>query len=247
MGLRPSIPRMIGAILLAVVVVALGGMALLYAVDGRPLPEADAFLSGEDYSVTAGDDGSFVFRPARPDGRGIVIMHGALIRPKSYANTAAFFARRGYTVLLPYGGWLRLPISAVDRTVARLAEFDVDRWYLIGHSLGGMASLELLRAGANDVHAVAIWGSGMPFDYTDIKTPMLFLWGDDDGILPDERLQSVKDNLPAGTRYVTVEGGNHRNFAMYSHQFFDNDGSLDWREQTALANEQTLEFFARYD
>jgi hypothetical protein len=49
--------------------------------------------------------------------------------------------------------------------------------------------------------------------------------------------------LPDATRYITVEGGNHRNFAMYSHQFFDNEGTLDWREQVMLANEQTLAFF----
>lgn len=232
-----------GIALLVLLALVIAAQAVLYIMDGHPLPETEQFLSDADYSVTRGDDGSFVFWPASPNRRGVVIMHGALIRPQSYANTAAFFARRGYTVFLPYGGWLRLPISAVDDAAGQLAEFEVDEWYFIGHSMGGMAALDLLRLGAARVRAVALWGSGMPFDYTDAAVPLLFLWGSDDGILTAGRLESVKANLPDATRYITVEGGNHRNFAMYSHQFFDNEGTLDWREQVMLANEQTLAFF----
>ncbi len=232
-----------GIALLVLLALVIAAQAVLYIMDGHPLPETEQFLSDADYSVTRGDDGSFVFWPASPNRRGVVIMHGALIRPQSYANTAAFFARRGYTVFLPYGGWLRLPISAVDDAAGQLAEFEVDEWYFIGHSMGGMAALDLLRLGAARVRAVALWGSGMPFDHTDAAVPMLFLWGSDDGILTAGRLESVKANLPDATRYITVEGGNHRNFAMYSHQFFDNEGTLDWREQVMLANEQTLAFF----
>ena len=170
-------------------------------------------------------------------------MHGALIKPQSYANTAAFFARRGYTVYLPYGGLLRLPINAVGDAAQQIPAFDVDDWYFIGHSMGGMAALNLYRTGAADVRAIALWGAGMPFDYTDVAAPLLFLWGNADGILTESRMLTVRRNLPDATRYMTVDGGNHRNFAMYSHQFFDNEGSLDWPEQIAIANEQTFAFF----
>jgi len=236
--------KKIGIVVLALVVLVIGGQAVLYIYDGHPLTETGQFMSGADFAVSEGDDGSFVFRPTNPNGRGIVVMHGALIKPRSYANTAAFFARRGYTVFLPYGGLTRLPINAVDDAAARLAELGIDEWYLIGHSMGGMAALELQRRDAADVRAAALWGSGMPFDYTDVDVPLLFLWADDDGILTAERMESVKKKLPRATRYVTVEGGNHRNFAMYSHQFFDNEGTLDWREQIELANETTAAFFA---
>lgn len=238
-----TVVKKTGIALLVLLVLIIAGQAVLYIMDGHPLPETEQFLSHADYAVTRGDDGSLVFWPASPTRRGVVIMHGALIKPQSYANTAAFFARRGYTVFLPHGGWLRLPINAVEEAAVRLANFDVDEWYFIGHSMGGMAALDLLRLDAARVRAAALWGSGMPFDYTDVAVPLLFLWGSEDGILTAERLESVKANLPGMTRYLTVEGGNHRNFAMYSHQFFDNEGKLDWPEQVGLANEQTLAFF----
>lgn len=235
--------RKTGIVALVLVALVIGGQAVLYIVDGHPLPETEDFLTGELYGVTRDDDGSFVFWPTVPNGRGVVIMHGALIKPQSYANTAAFFARRGYVVYLPYGGWLRLPINAVDDAAARLAEFDADRWYFIGHSMGGLAALDLLRTTDANVRAAALWGAGMPFDYTDVAIPLLFLWGDADGILTADRMETVRGKLPRETRFVTVNGGNHRNFAMYSHQFFDNEGALDWHEQITLANEQTIAFF----
>lgn len=215
-----------------------------YAIDGQPLPETERYLSGDDFTATQGADGSWVFRPTTPGPAGIVIMHGALIKPQSYAGTAAYFARLGYTVFLPHGGFWRLPVNAVDDVATQVADFGIDDWYLIGHSMGGLASLELLQRNSLEVRAVALWGAGMPFDFTTANAPLLFLWGDDDGILPAHRFETVRTNLPGDTRYVTIEGGNHRNFAMYSHQFFDNDGSLDWREQTGIANELTAAFFA---
>jgi len=218
-----------------------------YTIDGQPLPETAQYLGGETFAASEGRGGSWVFRPKQPGPAGIVIMHGALIKPQSYAATAAYFARLGYTVFLPHGGFWRLPINAVESTTARLEDFGIDDWYLIGHSMGGLAALELLRQPAVDVRAVALWGAGMPFDFTDVDAPLLFLWGDDDGILPADRFATVQANLPVDTRYITIEGGNHRNFAMYSHQFFDNEGRLDWRKQTGIANELTAAFFAEQE
>lgn len=234
--------KKIGIAVLAVVGVAVAAQVLLYTVDGHAIAETGRFLSDARYRVDEQRDGGFVFRPSHPNGRSLVIMHGALIEPRSYANTAAFFAGRGYTVFLPAGA-MRLSITAVDDAAARLGEFDVDDWYFIGHSMGGLAVLELLRRNAAEVRAVALWAARMPFDFSDVDVPILFLWGNDDGLLTADGLASAKTRLPAATRYVTVDGGNHRNFAMYSHQFFDNDGTLDWREQIAFANERTAAFF----
>jgi len=241
MSKRTAIYVSVFSVLVLALMLLLAGW---YAVDGQPLPETERFLGGEEFTATQGADGSWIFRPTTPGPAGIVIMHGALIKPQSYAGTAAYFARLGYTVFLPHGGFWRLPINAVDAVASQVSDFGIDDWYLIGHSMGGLAALELLRLNSLEVRATALWGAGMPFDFTDIDAPLLFLWGDDDGILPADRFETVRANLPDDTRYFTIEGGNHRNFAMYSHQFFDNEGSLNWREQTGIANDVTATFFA---
>lgn len=223
-------------------------LATFYIVDGHPLPESAAFLNGDGYTAQREADGGWLFSPAEPNGRGLVIWHGALIKPQSYAKTAAFFAQRGYTVLLPYGGTTRLPIMALDATATRMAELDVEQWFAIGHSMGGMASMEFVQRHPEvPITAAAMWACSIPGDYSAVPTPILFLWGDHDDLLPAKRFENGKAKLPDGTLYRTVEGANHRDFAMYSHQFLDGEGKLGWQAQIDLANEQTLAFFGDFD
>ena len=92
--------------LVVVLLLAVGAilLALWYRIDGQPLPETAQYLAGEGFAAVEEDDGSFVFTPDTANGHGVLIMHGALIKPQSYAGTAAWFADRGYTVFLPHGG-----------------------------------------------------------------------------------------------------------------------------------------------
>ncbi len=216
-----------------------------YRIDGIPVDDTRKFLIGNGYTYTQDADGDLLFTPDTRNGDGIVIMHGALIMPQSYAKSAAFFARLGYTVYLPNGRG-RLSITAVDKVAKRLQDFGIEDWYFIGHSMGGMASLETISRHRIQAKAVALWATAMPSNYSNQKIPMLFIWGDHDGLLPVERFKMGQSNLPADVEYVTLKGANHKNFAMYSHQFFDNDATIDWMEQIDFANETTAAFFAKH-
>lgn len=227
----------------AVIALLAGLFAVYYRIDGIPLPETRAYAEEPGFRVEEARDGSLSFIPDAPNGRGLLIMHGAVIKPLSYAKTAAFFARQGYTVYLPYGPG-RMSIAAIDDTAARLPGFDLDDWYLIGHSMGGMAGLSVVRRLPEYFRAGALWATAMPEDFSDLGLPLLFLWGDRDGLLGAERFALARQRLPADTRYETVTGGNHRDFAMYSHQFFDGPGALGWEAQIDQANELTSAFFA---
>ncbi len=216
-----------------------------YQIDGIPIEESKTFLSGDGYSLTEENDGGLVFLPDHSNGYGIVIMHGALILPQSYAKSAAFFAQKGYTVYLPNGP-ARMSIAVIDRTAERLKSFSVDGWFFIGHSMGGMSNLELISRHDIKAQAVALWATAMPSNYSDLDIPIVFIWGDTDGLLPVERFRRSKLNLPDDVEYITLEGANHKNFAMYSHQFFDKEARIDWMEQIDFANEVTATFFAQY-
>jgi pimeloyl-ACP methyl ester carboxylesterase len=233
---------------MALAAVALGALVVSvlagwYQIDGQPLPETAQYLQGQGYTATVESDGGLVFRPLTSNGHGVLIMHGALIKPMSYARSAAFFARQGYTVFVPYGP-ARLSIAAIDSAAERLASFGAEDWFLIGHSMGGFSSLELLAKHRPKVRAIALWACAMIRDYSALDLPMLFLWGDHDGLLPPERFAEAKKNLPASTEYVTIRGANHQGFAMYSHQFFDNEAAIGWQKQIDIANEKTAAFFA---
>jgi len=228
--------------------IVLFGIVLLlawYRIDGIPVDDSRQFLIGKGYSSAQDEYGDLLFTPENSNGYGIVIMHGALIMPQSYAKSAAFFAQLGYTVYLPNGRG-RLSITAVDKVAERLQQFDIKGWYFIGHSMGGMASLETISQHGIAAKAVALWAAAMPGNYSDQQIPIMFIWGDKDGLLPPQRFKIGQSNLPADVEYVTLPGANHKNFAMYSHQFFDNDATIDWMVQIDFANQTTADFFARH-
>ena len=237
--------RKIGKVVLGLLVLGAAVLAAWYQIDGQPLPEARQYLEDAGYTAQVDDDGAMVFTPAVANGHGLLIMHGALIKPLSYAKTAAYFARLGYTVFVPSGA-ARLSITAVDSAAARMASFGVRDWVLIGHSMGGFSSLELISRHAPRVKALALWACAMPGDYSSLSLPILFIRGDHDGLLPPERFADAQSKLPATVEYVNLPGGNHRGFALYSHQFFDGDAATSPDEQIDFANEKTAAFFAAH-
>ena len=240
--------KMVKRIALVVVALLTVGailLALWYRIDGQPLPETAQYLAGEGFAAVKENDGSFVFTPKAANGHGLVIMHGALIKPQSYAQTAAYFAQLGYTVFVPSGPG-RLSVNAVDSAAARLDSFGVQDWFFIGHSMGGYSSLELISRHQPNVRAVALWAAGVPADFSGLNLPMLYIWGDNDGLQPLERFAEGQANLPESVHYVTLPGANHKNFAMYSHQYFDNDAILDPQLQIDFANDTTAVFFAQH-
>lgn len=237
--------KRIALVIVALLAVGAILLALWYRIDGQPLPETAQYLAGEGFAAVKENDGSFVFTPIAANGHGLVIMHGALIKPQSYAQTAAYFAQLGYTVFVPSGPG-RLSVNAVDSAAARLDSFGVQDWFFIGHSMGGYSSLELISRHQPNVRAVALWAAGVPADFSGLNLPMLYIWGDNDGLQPLERFAEGQANLPESVHYVTLPGANHKNFAMYSHQYFDNDAILDPQLQIDFANDTTAVFFAQH-
>ena len=235
--------KKIAVFTVGLMLIGVGVLGAWYQIDGQPLPEAAGFLQGAGYTSAAEADGTLLFIPATPNGRGILIMHGALIKPLAYAKAGAYFADRGYLVYVPSGP-ARLSINAIDAAAARMKSLPVESWYLIGHSMGGFSSLELLSRHQPAVRAIALWACAMPVDFTAVKPPILFLHGDRDGLLPPEQLADVQAKLPSATEFVRVPGGNHQGFALYSHQFFDNEATIGGAEQTDIALERTAAFFA---
>ncbi len=238
--------KKLGWSFLFVCVAIAGLMTIYYRIDGIPTPETDRYLDSPDFTLSEERDRGLLLQPKIANGRGILIMHGAVIKPRSYAKTAAYFAERGYTVYLPYG-FNRMSIAAIDKTARRISQSKLANWYAIGHSMGGMAGLSVVRQLPDRFRAVALWATAMPADFTDLSVPILFLWGDKDGLLGPGRYATAKSRLPAATEHMTLHGANHQDFALYSHQFFDGLGDLGPEKQIDQANHATAKFFAQFD
>jgi surfactin synthase thioesterase subunit len=67
---------------------------------------------------------------------------------------------------------------SADRIAKELSEMPEQQWILLGHSMGGLTSLEvnsLLKESDHKVKGIAVWAGSMPKDFSNLTMPMLFL------------------------------------------------------------------------
>jgi hypothetical protein len=184
--------------------------------------------------VEDGDVRGFLHRPARADGRGLVLTHGAggNCRAPLLSAAADAFAATGVTVLrcdLAFrqkrGGGPPHPAgAAADRAGLR----DAVTWLrtrvkgpivLGGHSYGGRQA-SMLAAEQPDVAAALLLLSyplhppGKPEQmrtahFRALRTPALFVSGDQDPFGSIAELQQAIAAIPAPARLIAVPGAGH--------------------------------------
>lgn len=190
------------------------------------LPEG-VLHSGEQVTVSAVDDG-FVFRDRSNERRaGLIFLPGGLVDPRAYAPLMRGIAEAGYEARL-----MELPMrcACTDSQVKRLfdgirAVIDAqpDRaWVLGGHSRGAMLATRYVHErGASGLAGLALVATTHPRDFSlaDVKMPVVKIYGTQDGVANYDKMRGNAGLLPAGTKWVAIQGGNHSQFGYYRHQF----------------------------
>jgi pimeloyl-ACP methyl ester carboxylesterase len=74
-----------------------------------------------------------------------------------------------------------------------------------------------------------------------LTLPVTKIYGSNDGIATPERTLQNKKLLPAHTRWVEIQGGNHSQFGHYGHQLFDGHASISRIEQQAATRQALLQ------
>ena len=126
--------------------IALEGFPYPYPVDFLPLT-----LEGEDLRLAYMD----VPPAGPPTGRTVVLLHGRNFPSSYWAPTIKALAEAGYRVVAPdqigFGksskpGFAYSFDAMARATIALLDSLHVDRFDLVGHSMGGMLAVRLARA-----------------------------------------------------------------------------------------------------
>jgi hypothetical protein len=194
-------------------------------------------MSDEKATVTPIEDGAvrgFLHKPARANGRGLVLTHGAggNCRAPLLSACAASFAATGVTVLrcdLAFrqkrGSGPPHPASAAgDRAGLRNAvswlrgEVPGPIW-LGGHSYGGRQA-SMLAAEQPDI-AKSLLLLSYPLHppdkpeqlrtahFPNLRTPAIFVSGDNDPFGSVAELQQAIAAIPAPTRLIAIAGAGH--------------------------------------
>lgn len=208
----------------------------------KPTPEAlSALDSDSQVTVTMGD--YITFQPANLNPTtGFIFYPGGRVDYRAYAPVLRMIAENGYFVaLVPVS--LNLAFFDINAAAPVLSQHpEIKHWVVSGHSLGGVAASIFAKDHLDQLDGIVFFAS-YPADDSlknaDIK--ILSIYGTKD-MAGMEKFDETKALLPASTKYVVIEGGNHAQFGSYGFQPGDNPATISPAEQWSQITAATVEF-----
>jgi pimeloyl-ACP methyl ester carboxylesterase len=214
-----------------------------------PMPEALAALRS-DARVTVESDPWLVFRPAKAvPSTGLIFYPGGRVDHRAYAPALRALAAEGYLVVLTPMP-LNLAVLAPNRASAVMAAFpEIGRWVVGGHSLGGAMAAHFALTHPDETAGLALWAAypaaGDRLETLDLE--VVSIYATRDGLATPDQVLGALPQLPPGTRFVAIEGGNHAQFGWYGPQAGDNPALLNRADQQARVIEATLALLRQVD
>lgn len=235
----------IAAIIIAVFVV-LTGSVFIYLGIYYKAENVDLYMASNDsVNVTRTDYGYFF------DGSGtdnaIIFYPGAKVDEKAYAPVLSKLASEGidcFLVSMPF----HMAIFDVDKAQEIVSQYDYNKWYIAGHSMGGAMAAQLVSQ-LKDIQNFAgliFFAAYTAKDISDTHIPVLSLYGDNDGVLNMDKVEKGR-KLVDSDKYseVVIKGGNHAGFASYGRQKGDNEATITKEEQWNQTVSAVKEFINR--
>jgi pimeloyl-ACP methyl ester carboxylesterase len=233
-------------LIVALVIVVLGLLlwGIRWATFARPpLPEAIQALESDD-RVQVLAEPWLTFAPAQaPPSTGFIFYPGGRVDPRGYAPLMKAIASEGYLVVVP-----RMPfnMAAFRPNVANqivAAHPEIRRWAIGGHSLGGAMAAQYTHTHSARIDGLAIWASYPPdsADLSGLALPVVSIYGSRERTVTDDAVAERRHLLPADTRYVRIEGGDHHQFGSYQVDPRDHRATIDRASQQDQILQPTLD------
>lgn len=166
------------------------------------------------------------------EGTGLVFVPGARVQAHAYMfQLSGVVAEHGATVLITEP---TLNLAFFDsRTLAQFttAAPDVDRWFVGGHSLGGVRAC--LMTPDSEAAGLVLFGSYCAGDISDSGLPVLSIAGENDALSTPAIIDENAGLLPGDAQFVTIDGANHASFGDYGPQSGDGPRSITSEQMRA--------------
>ena len=106
----------------------------------------------------------------------------------------------------------------------------IDRWYVGGHSLGGVRACGLAQSTEVEVRGLVLFGSYSATNPAGTQLNVLSFSASNDGLSTRARISDASALLPRDTRFVERDGANHASFGDYGAQPADGRATMTTRE-----------------
>ena len=189
------------------------------------------------------------FLPRSPSMTGIIFVCGSGVSAHAYVPLLRPIADSGYPVFI-----VRLPfrfapfeshrLVAIDRVRQVVEEHkETSRWVLSGHSLGGALACRVATKHRDLLSALVLVGTTHPKhdNLSSLGFPVTKVYASNDGVAPSEKVRAYQHLLPADTKWVLIDGGNHSQFGHYGHQLLDGTSTISRNAQQQITRTAILE------
>ena len=221
----------------------------------RAAPEAHAAARSDADVTVRRADGYWSFlptiseTPARP---ALVFFPGALVDPVAYAPLARAAAAGGFPafiVELPRRGTMGgADDPAVDERLDRVLATRAapHRWVVAGHSRGAVVAARVASGQRRGLAGLVLIGTTHPrdVDLSALPHPVTKVVGTRDGLARVSAVEANRARLPASTRWVWIDGGNHSQFGWYGFQPGDRRATIPASEQRTSMTRAVLAMLA---
>ncbi len=242
------IKRVLLVLLLVLLLAVAGFTAWAYTPLG-PMPEALAALQS-DAAVQVTTSPWLTFAPVgRQPTTGFIFYPGGRVDARSYAPAARAIAEQGYlAVIVPMPFNLAVTnAAAADKVIA--AHPEIVRWAIGGHSLGGAMAANYVYTHPDAVQGLVLWAA-YPAGNNSLagrRLPVVSIYATADGLATEEKIAASRPLLPAETRFLAIEGGNHAGFGWYGPQSGDGQAMITRAEQQAQVVGATVQLLGALD
>jgi len=216
-----------------------------WAVIPYSVMEESVDLLNSDERVLVNINEDIVFSPASGNASnvGFIFYPGTRVDSEAYAPLGYDIAKAGHTAVLaqmPFD----LSVLDMNRALKIMDEHPhVDDWVVSGHSMGGAMAAFFTESHLDQVQGLVFLGAYPSKDtiLVDSGVKVVSLFGEFDTVASIEEIEEKKANLPADTKYVLIDGGNHAGFGWYGPQSGDGEALITRTEQQAIVSKTIIE------
>ena len=151
---------------------------------------------------------------------GFIFYPGGLVPAEAYAPALREIAAAGHLVVAPSMP-LNLAVLAPGSAEEIIESYPrIEHWAIGGHSLGGSMAIQFIRSTDKYVDGLVLWAAypGEEVDIAAYDLHAVSIYGTRDGLVDQEEIDRSRRQLPAGTIFIPIEGGNHAQFGSYGAQ-----------------------------
>ncbi|MDE6656236.1 MAG: DUF4832 domain-containing protein, partial [Anaeroplasmataceae bacterium] len=171
----------------------------------------------------------YVFEPEAYD-TGIIFYPGGKVDAIAYAPLLKALASNGILCVLcemPF----RLAVLNSNAADGICSKFEVEHWYLAGHSLGGSMAASYIAKHSEEYSGLILLAAYSTSDLSKTDLNVLSIYGENDGVLNLKKYEENLSKLPSTYKEYMIKGGCHAFFGSYGAQSGDGTPTITNEQQ----------------